>query len=197
MRFNALLAVSGFLVSASLFAAPAKFTKSSGVVEWKGVKTTGESHNGTVDLKEGELDLTAKKGQFIIDMKTIKVTDDTPENKKPDLIGHLSNKDFFEVSKNPEAKIVIKDIAKDPAGADKYTVTADVTISGITHEEKLPATIVEKDKKVSIDSTFPIDRTKYGQTYKAKKSIVDKAKQVGTAALIEDNFTLTIKLTSV
>lgn len=196
MRFNTLLAL-GLLVSSSAFAAPAKFTNTSGTVEWKGVKTTGDSHTGTIDVKEGSLDLAAKKGEFVIDMKTIKVTDSTPENKKPDLVGHLSNKDFFDVAAHPEAKLVVKDIAKEAGSADKYKVTGDLTVSGKTNPVTFPATIIEKDKKTSIDAVVTFDRTKFGQTYKAKTGLIDKAKAIGANALIENDVALTIKLKSI
>lgn len=196
MRFNTLLAL-GLLVSTSALAAPAKFGKSSGSVEWKGVKTTGDSHTGTIDVKDGSLDLAAKKGEFVIDMKTIKVTDSTPEDKKSDLVGHLSNKDFFDVGQYPEAKLLVKDIVKDAGSTDKYKVTGELTISGKTNPVSFPATIVEKDKKTSIETVVTFDRTKFGQSYKAKTGLIDKAKAIGANALIENDVALTIKLQSI
>ena len=118
-------------------------------------------------MKSGELDLAAKKGEFVIDMKTIAPQDGKDEKSKKKLAGHLASEDFFAVDKFPEAKIVVKDLAPEKAGSDVYTVTADVTIRGTTQELKFPATVTQKDGKTSLTSTFELDRTKFGVSYSA------------------------------
>lgn len=209
MRLNALVAAS-LLFSVSAFAAPAKFTKSSGTIEWLGKKNiAGDQHTGTVDLKEGSLDLAAKKGEFVIDMKTIKPTDAGMKDKdKAKLAGHLSSSDFFDVSKHPEAKIVVKDIVKDPAAKDKYTVSGDLNVRGTTKPITFPATIVDNGKSTSIDTQFAFKRSEYGITYKSeaevkKEGLAEKAKAAAQKAVkaagdawIEDDIQLSIKLKS-
>lgn len=205
MRFNALL-VAGIVFSTSAFAAPVKFTKASGTVEWLGKKNVaGDQHAGTVDLKEGNLDLAAKKGEFVIDMKTIKTTDAGMDaGSKEKLQKHLSSPDFFEVSKHPESKLVVKEIAKVGATKDKYTVTGDLTVRGTTKPISFPATISEDGKNISTEIKFK--RSDYGITYKnqeevQKAGLVEKAKAAGEKAVkaaadawIEDEIQLTIKL---
>jgi polyisoprenoid-binding protein YceI len=74
-------------------------------MEWFASKVTGK-HNGTLKIKSGELKIQGEKlvaGNFIMDMKTIKVLDlkDAETNSK--LTAHLNSEDFFNTSKNPES----------------------------------------------------------------------------------------------
>ncbi|RYZ89211.1 MAG: YceI family protein [Proteobacteria bacterium] len=170
MRLNTLSLVASFLVSSALVAAPAKFDKSSGSFEWLGEKNIlGDSHTGTLQLKSGNFDLAAKKGEFVIDMESIKNTDLKEPSKRGKLEGHLKGSDFFDVANNKEAKFVVKDIVKDPSGKDKYTVKGDMTLRGKTNEEIIPATITDDGKKVAIKvENFELNRRKYGINYQAK-----------------------------
>lgn len=205
MRIPSLVAAA-LLLTANLQAAPAKFSKDSGSITWTGGKQFVDgSHSGTVDLKEGNLDLAAKKGQFVIDMTTIKTTDQMDEDSKKKLNGHLSSDDFFKVSEFKDAKLVVKDIAKDAKKADEYLVTADLTIRGKTQEVKFPAKISEKGGKTAIDTTLTFNRTKFGVAYSSPESfgiadvskfVEDKTKKVKDKVIKED-ITLNIKLTSV
>ncbi len=212
MRLNSLM-LAGLLVSSSLFAAPVKFDKSSGPVEWVGKKNiAGEQHNGTVDLKAGTLDLAAKKGEFVIDMNTVTPLDLKDAKKKGDLAGHLMSPDFFETTKYPEAKFVVKDIVKVAGSKDQYDVIGDLTIKDKTHPETIRSTIVENGKVTSIDSAFKFSRSKYNVNYKpaaeaeaaAKKSLAEKAKgaaknavKAGADAWIVDDIELSWKLKSI
>ncbi|RYZ52978.1 MAG: YceI family protein [Proteobacteria bacterium] len=205
MRIKSLVALS-FLMTAALQAAPAKFTKDSGTITWTGGKQfVNDNHTGTVALKEGTLDLAAKKGEFVIDMTTIQTTDKMDDESKKKLSGHLSGDDFFKVSEYKDAKIVVKDIAKDGAKADSYIVTGDLTIRGKTNEIKFPALITEKAGKTTLAGSFDFNRTAYGVTYNnpqsfsitdVSKYVEDKSKKVKDKVIKED-IKIDIKLTSV
>src|SRR5690606_8737613 len=55
------------------------------VIEWKGSKIAGDSHNGTLALSSGEVsakDGVVEAGSFVIDMNTITVLDIQDAEKK-------------------------------------------------------------------------------------------------------------------
>lgn len=156
-------------------------------IEWVGKKLTG-SHSGTIALKNGTLLMKGKDiagGSFVMDMKSIKVTDiaeTDPQNKK--LIVHLENADFFDVAKYPEAKFVIDKVVKK---SDKvFTITGNMTIKDKTNPLTFESTITgQTESTVITRATLNIDRTKYG--------IVYKSSTLGEA-MINDVFELNLKL---
>jgi len=158
-------------------------TKSS--INWLAKKVTGQ-HNGTINLKDGALVFKGKKlvgGTFTVDMTTINDLDLTGDYKGK-LEGHLKSDDFFSVQKFPTSTLVFKTIGA--KGKDVYTVTADLTIKGITNPVTFDITVAEN----SATTTLKIDRTKYDIKYGSKsffESIGDKA--------IYDEFELTVALT--
>jgi len=198
--------VATLLMAASLQAAPVKFDKSSGTITWTGSKQyQDDAHQGTVDLKEGSLDVAAEKGTFVIDMTTITPTDVKDADSKKKLAGHLSSDDFFKVSEFKDATIVVKDLAKDAKKPNEYIVTSDVTIRGKTSELKFPATITEKGGKTTLLANLVIDRTKFGVEYGApasfgitdvSKFVEDKTKKIKDK-VIKNDFKVDIKLTSI
>lgn len=153
-------------------------------ITWVGKKVTGE-HSGTVNLKEGNLIFKSGKvagGNFTVDMTSLTATD-LSGDWKGKLDGHLKSEDFFGTEKNPTSTLVFKKIAAKANGV--YTVTADLTIKGITN----PVTFDLAVKGDTASTKFNIDRTKYGIKYNSKSffdSIGDKA--------IYDDFELTVNL---
>ena len=129
-------------------------------VTWRGEKVTG-FHTGTVELKEGHFTLEdgeLKGGEFIMDMKSINVTDLEGENKGK-LEGHLKSDDFFGVETYPTAKLVITSAAKKSDGT--YGVVADLTIKEETH----PVTFDLAWNENSASTELTIDRSKYNVRY--------------------------------
>ena len=161
-----------------------KVNTEKSTVTWNAKKVTGE-HNGTVNLKEGNVIFKAGKlvgGNFTVDMTSL-VTTDLTGDWKGKLEGHLKSDDFFGIEKFPTSTLVFKKIADKPNGV--YTVTADLTIKGITN----PVTFDIAVKGDTATSVVTIDRTKYGIKYNSKSffdSIGDKA--------INDDFELTVNL---
>lgn len=171
LAVTALLAMS--FATVGVKTTPLKVKESK--IEWIGKKVTGQ-HNGTIQLKSGEVLLSGKKvvgGTFVVDMPTIKVLDLEGEWKDK-LEGHLKSDDFFGVDKFKEAKFVIKKVQGNK-------VTGDLTIKGktIAHTFNLKVT------GNSISGTINVDRTKYDIRYGSKSffnDLQDKA--------IDDEFQL-------
>ena len=154
-------------------------------ITWLGKKVTG-SHNGTISLKSGSLNVNGKSvtgGTFVIDMNSIKDADGSEK-----LEGHLKADDFFGAAKFPTSTFVITKVAR--AGAN-VIVSGNLTIKGITKPLSFPATVaVNADGTVSaLAGKILVDRTKYDIRYGSKSffdSIGDKA--------IDDNFEIGVKL---
>ncbi|PWS30809.1 YceI family protein [Pedobacter paludis] len=158
---------------------------SKSTITWVGKKVTG-SHNGTIALKSGTLNVNGKSvtgGGFIIDMTSIKDADGSAK-----LEGHLKADDFFGADKFPTSNFVITKVAGSGANV---TVTGNLTIKGITKPLTFPATVaVNGDGTITATAAkIVVDRTKYDIKYGSKsffESIGDKA--------IYDEFELAVKL---
>jgi len=158
---------------------------SKSTITWVGKKVTG-SHNGTIALKSGTLNVNGKSvtgGGFIIDMTSIKDADGSAK-----LEGHLKADDFFGADKFPTSNFVITKVAGSGANV---TVTGNLTIKGITKPLTFPATVaVNADGTITATAAkIVVDRTKYDIKYGSKsffESIGDKA--------IYDEFELAVKL---
>ncbi len=178
------------VVSLSAFKSPVKpvaytVDPAKSTITWIGKKVTG-SHNGTIALQSGKLNVDGKKvtgGTFTIDMNSIKDADGSAK-----LEGHLKADDFFGTTKFPTSTFVITKVAGSGAA---LTVTGNLTIKGITKPVTFPATVaVNGDGTVSaLAGKITVDRTKYDIRYGSKSffdSIGDKA--------IDDNFEIGVKL---
>lgn len=129
-------------------------------ITWTGKKITGE-HQGTIDFKEGYLimkDNTITGGRFVADMTTLNNTDQTGKPKL-NLEGHLKSDDFFGTQNFPTATLVFKTIQN--KGKDNYSITADLTIKGVTKPTKFDLTL----KDDSATAKLTVDRTKYDIKY--------------------------------
>ena len=179
------LALVVVLATVSVSAQTKKVDVSKSTINWTGKKVTGQ-HEGTVNLKDGNLVFKGKKlvgGTFSVDMTSLIVTDLKAGQGKEKLEGHLKADDFFGTAKFPTATLVFKKIAAKSAGI--YTVTGDLTVKGITN----PVTFDIAVKGNTATTKLVIDRTKYGIKYNSKNffdSIGDKA--------IYDDFELTVNL---
>lgn len=87
------------------------------VVSWMGKKKiVNDSHNGKIKVKEGSV-VFDKKGQpqsaeVVIDMATITNEDLKDKKYNQKLVSHLSNADFFDVTKYPTSVLSIKSFEK-------------------------------------------------------------------------------------
>jgi polyisoprenoid-binding protein YceI len=178
--------VSVFVVVFALYstAQTKKIDISKSSLNWVGKKVTGE-HSGTIAFKSGTLEFKEKAltgGTLIVDMASLTATDLKGDDLQ-DLNGHLKADDFFGTDKFPTATLIFKSISA--KGNGSYTITADLTIKGITK-----ATIFDLKVKGDLATTsLKVDRTKYDIKYGSKSffdGIGDKA--------IYDDFDLKVSL---
>lgn len=171
--------------TATVSAQTKKVDVSKSKITWVGKKVTG-SHDGTVNLKDGALVFKSNKlagGSFTVDMTSITVTDLKAGQGKENLEGHLKADDFFGTAAHPTATLAFKKIAA--KAKDVYTVTADLTIKGITK----PVTFDLAVNGNTATSEFKIDRTKYDIKYNSGnffQNLGDKT--------INDDFDVTVSL---
>ncbi len=153
-------------------------------IEWIGSKPVGNGHNGTINIKNGFVNVNTDNqitgGEFVIDMNSISNADLTDAEKKGQLEGHLKSADFFEVEKYPEAKFVITSVT--PAtDTDKqkfkdatHLVSGNFTMKDQTHNISIPANVSVQNNALTANSEFNIDRTQWNVNYQSDPSIKDK-----------------------
>ena len=139
---------------------------SASVVNWSGsISTGGYGHEGTLNITEGNISLTAEKisaGSFTIDVNSMATTDanysEGHESEK--LVGHLKSADFFDTENSPTATFVIK--SQSEAG-----VIGDLTIRGKTNEETVTDVTVTtaENGDVTVTGNLTFDRQKYDVAY--------------------------------
>ncbi len=155
--------------SMQLIATDYKVDNSKSTVKWKGTKVTGE-HYGTIDLKEGNLTADGQKiksGTFQINMESIVNEDLEDESTNQKLVGHLKSDDFFSVDKHPVSTFELKEV-KHKAG-NKYSLTGDLTIKGITHPVTFDATVDVNENQLKANGNMEVDRTLYDIKFRSGK----------------------------
>ena len=168
MKKVLLLAV---LVSGLAFGQTKKLTSSD--VHWWGykiAKTEASSHDGTVNVKSGNLVLkngAVVGGTFVLDMTSLTSTDLTGEYQGK-LNGHLKNGDFFEVEKFPTATYKITSVKKITNKDYNFVVNGNLTVKGKTAPVSFPAKITSANGVVTLESDkFSFDRQKFDVAYKS------------------------------
>lgn len=122
-----------------------------------GAKVTGD-HKGSFQEFEGEVTLAGDQiASLRVTVKTASV-----ESDAPDLTNHLKSPDFFDVEKFPKAKFESTKIEK---SGDKYQVTGNLTMHGVTKSITFPATIQTKPDGVDTQAEFVINRKDFGIVY--------------------------------
>jgi len=124
-------------------------------------KIVGNSHNGNVGLKRGNMDFENNKfvnGEFIIDM-----TDINEDNNNEMFLNHIRSEDFFDIEKYPESKLVLTSVEK-TENPNEYQITGDLTIKDKTNEIEFPA-IINSSDPLNIKAEFEIDRTRWDVIY--------------------------------
>ena len=156
-----IISLLGFSTMAQSYTILPKLSK----VKWLAKKVTGQ-HNGTVALKSGTVKVEGKTftGEFVLNMNSIAVVDITDAKKNAKLKGHLESKDFFAVADYPEANLVITKVIP-TEGDDNYTVTADLTIKGITNAITFPANVNFSNSAFNASASIVIDRSKWNVRY--------------------------------
>lgn len=176
----ALVALASFTVNAQT----KKIDVAKSGIVWTGKKVTG-SHTGTINLQSGNLVFKknlVKGGTFVVDMTTINTTDLSGKGKES-LDGHLKADDFFGVDKFKTATLTFTNIST--KNKNNYTITADLTIKGITK----PVTFDLVVNGNTATASVKIDRTKYGIKYGSGSFFSDLGDKT-----INDEFELEVKL---
>ena len=165
---------------------------SASILNWTGRKPGG-AHSGTVALKESSLvieDGKVTSGEFIVDMSSIKNTDIKDPKYAANLVGHLSNADFFDVPKYPTSKFVITSVEEKEG---KLAVTGNLTIKDVTKSVTIPATLSEENGTYTFKSdSFNIDRADFNVKYGSKKWF-DNLKDKFINDLVEMSFVVKTK----
>ena len=180
-----LVAFSLLLSSFTMSAQTLTVNTDASSIGWLGAKIGGE-HNGTIDLKSGELSMENNQitsGNFVVDMTSIKNLDIEDEGYRGKLEGHLKSDDFFGVATFPTSKLIITKSEVFQNG--KAKVWGDLTIKGKT--EKVEFDMVENAGKYTAE--LKVDRSKFDVRY-GSNSFFDN---LGDKA-IDDIFTLTVEL---
>lgn len=160
-------------------------------IDWTGKKVTG-AHNGTIDIKSGELtvqDGNLSGGNFVIDTTSIKILDITDPDTNQQFAGHLFSADFFSIEEFPEAAFVIT-AAKHLEG-DDYLITGDLTIKGITHEVAFGARVHISNDQITASGKIIVDRTRYEMKFRSGNFFTNLGD-----TLIYNEFELEVQLTA-
>ena len=155
-------------------------------INWVGRKITG-AHNGTIEVKEGELFLNDGKlagGKFIIDTTSIKILDITDPTTNAQFAGHLASDDFFSIEKYPEATLEITSVSGNH-------VEGNLTIKDITRQVGFDAAVNVDGDTLIANGKLMIDRTKYEMKFRSGNFFKDLGD-----TLIYNDFELNISITA-
>ncbi|SEL07955.1 Polyisoprenoid-binding protein YceI [Chitinophaga rupis] len=157
---------------------------SESYVQWIGTKPTGQ-HTGLFKIKSGTLnvkDSAITGGKFVIDVTSLEDVDlkaDTSMKNK--LERELKGAMFFDVAQFPEAEFAITGVKPFVSDGNEvllkdatHTIQGNLTIKQISKNISFPAKIVLQKNEVTATANFNLDRTLWGMTYRADKSVQDK-----------------------
>lgn len=170
-------------------------SKKDSQLQWSGSPLLGSPHEGTLQIASGSITLSEQKlitnGKIVIDMNSLKNTDIKDEQGARDLVDHLKSEDFFAVTQYPQATFELTEmVALFPfTQIRKYSISGKLTIKGITHNIKFPATITDTPKGLQLEARFFIDRTKWNVNYNSK-SVFSSLKD----GIISDEIGISFKL---
>lgn len=180
--------VLALTLTTGVIAATQKVDVKKSKVEWTGKKVTGQ-HNGTIDIKEGTLEVNNSKltgGKIVIDMQSLKNEDLKDQEYNAKLVGHLKSDDFFSVVTHPTSQL---EVTKVEGSGANLKVTGNLTIKGKTNPVTFPVTVSKEGNNSVYHGTITVDRSKYDVRYGSKSFFND----LGDKA-INDEFTLDFHL---
>jgi polyisoprenoid-binding protein YceI len=155
-------------------------------IDWVGRKVTG-AHNGTIDIKAGELVFNDGKlagGKITIDTTSIKILDVTDPATNAQFFGHLASDDFFSSEKYPDATLLITEVL------DNH-VEGELTIKGITHPISFDIMINTNGDTLTATGKVVVDRTLYGMRFRSGNFFKDLGD-----TLIYNDFDLDVSVTA-
>ena len=137
-------------------------------LRWVAKKLTG-SHWGNISLKSGIIQIRNNhpiSGEFVVDMRTIKVMDTKGSSWGNKLQSHLHSKDFFDTGSFSEARLSIK---RATMKNGIFLIDADLTIKDINHPIEFNCKIIQSNDSVSGKGRMEVDRTLYDITYRSAR----------------------------
>jgi len=157
---------------------------SKSYMQWIGTKPTGQ-HTGRFKITSGTLyvkDSAVTGGKFMINIASLEDLDlrgDTTMKSK--LETELKGPMFFDVQKFPDAEFAITSVQPFVSDGTEvqlkdatHTIRGNLTLKQITKNITFPAKIVLLKNKITATANFNMDRTLWGMTYRADKSLQDK-----------------------
>jgi len=163
-----------------------KIVTAESSIDWVGKKITGE-HNGTIEIKEGEIILNDGKlagGKIVIDTTSIRILDVTDPTLNAQFFGHLASDDFFSSEKYPEAILEIESVLGNH-------VEGELTIKGITQPISFNVAINVNGGELTATGKVIVDRTKYGMKFRSGNFFKDLGD-----TLIFNEFNLNVSVTA-
>ena len=172
---------------------------SSNIV-WFGTHAVGTGdHNGTINIKEGNLVIdngNIEAGSFVIDMTTIKCTDSLPAEFLTKLHGHLAAEDFFNTAKFPTAKFEITQCEAKADGENTHFISGNLTLRDSTKNISFPAKVTVADG-VTATAKVVINRLDWGINYdKDNMTLAEAAQKKLKNGVVSKDITLNISLTA-
>jgi len=161
-----------------------KIVASQSTINWVGKKVTG-AHNGTIDIKKGEVILKNGKlsaGNFIIDTTSIKVLNVTDPLANARFASHLASDDFFATQEFPEASLEITSVSG-------IHVQGNLSIKAIAHPIAFDAAVNVSGDLLTAAGLLVIDRTKYDMKFRSGNFFKDLGD-----SLIYNNFELNVSI---
>lgn len=167
--------------------------KEESVIDWKGSKPTG-THTGTLKLESGVLRLqdSTLTGSFLIDMKTIEVTDlegDMKAGLESHLKGTVEGKEdhFFNVENYPTAAFEITGLEEKDG---KWMMAGNLTIKDQKKNIEFPVSYSKNGTTLTLTTEpFTIDRTNWNVNYGSKSVFDDLGDK-----FVSDDIELTVKV---
>ncbi len=139
------------------------FTGDGSKVGFVGAKITGKHpggfkrFDGAVEVVENDL----TKSRIRVDLEMGTVFTDSEK-----LTGHLQSPDFFGVELMPKSRFLSTAIA--PQQGNKYLVTGDLTLHGVTKSVSFPAHITMSEAQLDAAADFTINRKDFNIVYPGK-----------------------------
>jgi polyisoprenoid-binding protein YceI len=171
-----------FLVSIACISAQAQsilnLVPSESKLTWKAsyALTLGDGHKGVIHGIAGALitgsDGKIQKGDFTLDMNTIKVLDMETDKGREDLAQHLKSDDFFSVTTYPQGFFSIVTVAYSENNT-AATIDGFLSLKGVSNRMKFPVTIEADGKLIRIRGTVTIDRTKWNVNHQSSSIFSD------------------------
>ena len=132
-------------------------------IKWTGKEITTKIHYGSLRFISGNIlfdNNLIVGGEFTVDMLSL-LNEDLTGRSKDYLENHLRSEDFFSVEEYPRSSLKITSAEK--IDIDKYEVTGDLTIKGITKSTNF--ILLLNDDGATVEMVF--DRSKFDVKYRS------------------------------